>query len=165
MPTFRFAVEVPVTPQRAFELYTSAEHVPDWFPDARAVEDSTAAPDRVGARYTIRFHKRPDAFEEVLEIVPGALQRRVFTQTQGGIGVRGDVTIRFRTVSGGTEVEESVEYTFLPAGFAPLLGLLLNGYSRRAMREELEGFRDFVEREVAAGRGVKSEKRSGLATI
>jgi uncharacterized protein YndB with AHSA1/START domain len=153
MPHFRYAVQVPLSLERTFALYTDANRLTDWFPNATAVEHLTAPMSQPGSRFTIRFKGLPDANEEVLEVEPNRLQRRKFVQAQGGIGVWGDVRIHFRSVEGQTEVQEEVEYGFQPALLAPLLHVLSNARARTAMRRELEGFRMLAEREANGSTG------------
>jgi uncharacterized protein YndB with AHSA1/START domain len=155
MPQFRFSIRVPLSRERAFTLYTDADRLTEWFPQARAVAHLTAPLDHPGSTYTIRFDGLPDAREEVLEIVPGVLQRRHFVQGRG-VSVWGEARIHFRTVDGETEVEEEVEYGYSPALLSPLLMALFDRTSRAAMRRELESFRRLAEAEA---RGVTSRNK------
>lgn len=147
--TAQFTVRIPAPLEQVYALYTDANTIPEWFPHARAVGNATGPMNSPGSRFTIRFDGRPDAHEHVLEVVPNAMHRREFVQAQGGIGAWGKVVVRFRTVQGATEVEETVEYGFQPAFLAPLLSALMDAQARRAMGAELQAFEAFVEREVA----------------
>ena len=151
----KYSVRIQAPLERVYALYTDLGNIPRWFPQARAVENATASMITPGARFTIRFQGRPDANEEVLEVVPNAMHRRKFVQAQGGLGAWGRAVIRFRAVEGGTEVEEEVEYGFLPGFLAPLLSALMDSQARAAIRSELYSFKTFAERE--AGKVPNSE--------
>ena len=163
MPHFRYSVRVPLNRERAFALYTNAERLTDWFPGAKAVENLTEPIDRPGARYTIRFHARPDAHEEVLEVVPDALHRRRFVQVSGGVGGWGDARIHLRTVNGETEIEENVEYGFQPAWLAGLLSVFYDAWTRKALQGELDGFKRLAEWEASGVAGDIGARRAPMS--
>ncbi len=165
MPQFVHSIQVPLSPELAFALYTDASRLTDWFPHVVRVEGLTAPMSQAGSRYTIRFRGVPDAVEEVLEVIPGELQRRRFVQAHAGTGAWGDARIAFRGVDGGTEITEAVEYGFLPAWLAPILRALTDRQARQAMRRELESFKMFVEREAkASARADPTRCSDGRAT-
>jgi uncharacterized membrane protein len=147
MATEKYAVQIGAPLEQVYALYTKLENIPKWFPNAVAVEDATASMNTPGARFTIRFQGRPSAFEEVLEVIPNTLHRRKFTQAQNGVGAWGVAAIHFRVAGDKTEVEEQVEFGFLPRFLAPILSTLLNRQARSAIRSELEAFKVFAEKQ------------------
>jgi uncharacterized protein YndB with AHSA1/START domain len=161
VPEIRFTTVIPAPLEIVYALFTDAERFPEWFPQARAVEHLSRPMTQVGSSFTIRFHGRPDAREEVLEVVPNTLHRRRFVQGQG-IAAWGNVTVRFRAVNGGTELEEYIEYGFLPRFLEPFVSALLNNAARDAMAAELEAFKAFVTRETnpASSRGSRNHMAS-----
>ena len=148
MATEKYSVQIKAPLERVYALYTDLNNLPRWFPHVRAVENATASMTTPGARFTIRFQGRPDAFEEVLEVIPNVLHRRKFVQAQGGVGAWGRAIIRFRAVPGGTEVEEEVEFGFLPRFLAPIMSVLMDKQARASIRSELHSFKVFTEREA-----------------
>ena len=143
----KYALQINAPLERVFALYTDVQNIPRWFPDVKNVEDVTGSMNQPGARFTIRFQGRPNAYEHVLEVIPNKLHRREFEQVQNGVGAWGKAAIHFRQVEGGTEVEEQVEFGFLPRFFAPLMSLLLGSQARNAIRSELASFKVFAEQE------------------
>ncbi len=149
MELLKFITRIRAPHDRAFRLLVTAERFPEWFPKVRAITDVTAPLDQPGARYRLRFRGMPDAFEEVLEVVPNALHRRKFVQAQGGVGAHGITTLRFWPVGLETDLEFETEYGFLPAFLAPVMSALMRTQAERAMRDEIASLVAFIEREVA----------------
>lgn len=146
MATEKYSVQINAPLDQVYALYTDLKNIPSWFPDAKSVENVSASMTTPGAGFTIRFQGRPNAVEEVLEVIPNKLHRRKFTQAQNGFGAWGVATIHFRAVNGGTEVEEQVEFGFLPRFLAPIMSALLDHQARAAIRSELEVFKVFAEK-------------------
>jgi uncharacterized membrane protein len=147
MATETYSVQINAPLDQVYALYTDLENIPKWFPNAVKVEDVSASMTTPGAKFTIRFQGRPSAFEEVLEVIPNKLHRRKFSQAQNGVGAWGMAAIHFRVVGDKTEVEEQVEFGFLPGFLAPLLSALLDRQARSAIRSELEAFKVFAEKQ------------------
>jgi uncharacterized membrane protein len=143
----KYAVQINAPLERVYALYTDFENIPKWFPDAKSVDSISASMTTPGADYTIRFKSRPKALEHVLEVIPNKLHRRKFTQAQNGVGAWGIAAIHFRAIEGGTEVEEQVEFGFLPRFLAAIMSALLDHQARVAIRSELEAFKVFAEKE------------------
>jgi uncharacterized protein YndB with AHSA1/START domain len=141
----KYTVQIGAPLEQVYALYTNLENIPKWFPDAIRVENVSASMTTPGARFTIRFQGRPNAVEEVLEVVPNKLHRRKFTQAQNRVGAWGVAAIHFRAIEGGTEVEEQVEFGFLPSFLAPIMSALLDTQARTAICSELEAFKVFAE--------------------
>jgi uncharacterized membrane protein len=144
----KYSVQIKSPLEQVYALYTEVQNIPRWFPDAKSVDNISASMTTPGAEYTIRFKSRPSAFEHVLEVIPNKLHRRKFTQTQGGIGAWGVAAIHFRAIEGGTEVEEEVEFGFLPRFLAPLMSALLDRQARVSIRSELASFKVFAENQT-----------------
>ncbi len=146
MATEKYSVQINAPLDQVYALYTNLENIPKWFPNATQVENVSASMTTPGATFTIRFQGRPSAFEEVLEVLPNKLHRRKFTQAQNGVGAWGLAAIHFRVVNDKTEVEEQVEFGFLPRFLAPMMSALLDRQARAAIRSELEAFKVFAEK-------------------
>jgi uncharacterized membrane protein len=140
-----YSVQVNAPLEKVYALYTTLENIPKWFPDATGIENVSASMTTLGAKFTIRFNGRPNANEEVLEVILNKLHRRKFMQAQNGVGAWGVAAIYFRVVDDKTEVEEQVEFGFLPGFLAPILSALLDRQARAAIRSELEAFKIFAE--------------------
>ena len=147
MATEKYSVQINAPLDQVYALYTTFENIPKWFPDAKSVENISVSMNTPGARFTIRFQGRPNAVEQVLEVIPNKLHRRKFTQAQNGIGAWGVAAIHFRVVNDKTEVEEKVEFGFLPGFLAPIMSALLDRQARAAIRSELEAFKVFAEKQ------------------
>jgi uncharacterized membrane protein len=159
MATEKYSVQINAPLEHVYALYTNLENLPRWFPHVRAVKNATASMTTPGARFTIRFDGKLDAFEEVLEVIPNVLHSRKFVQARGGMGAWGHAIIRFRAVPGGTEVEEEVEFGFLPGFLAPLMSVLLDRQARASIRSELNSFKTFAERKANPNSTLESSGR------
>jgi uncharacterized membrane protein len=143
----KYSVQIDAPLEQVFALYTDLENISRWFPDAKSVENISASMTTPGAKFTIVFQGRPNAVEEVLEVIPNKLHRRKFTQAQNGVGAWGVAAIHFRVVGDKTEVEEHIEFGFLPRFLAPIMSALLDAQARSAIRSELEAFKLFAEKQ------------------
>jgi uncharacterized protein YndB with AHSA1/START domain len=142
---FTTRINAPVV--RVYQLYTSAKHIPQWFPKAIAVTHVTGPLDRVGSKYVIEFDGQPNANEEVLEADTNLFHRRSFLMGSP-IGVRGLATARFEAIGEQTSLTFDVQYGIKPGFLGFALEPLMKARIESSVRAEIEAFKGFVEKDA-----------------
>lgn len=137
-------IDAPI--ERVWQLWTEIERYPEWFPGARRVINHDGRTDHEGARYTLDLGAAR-ANGEITRVEPPTLHEHVFDQSPPPVA--GAATIRFRSVSNGTEMTFDARYEMRGGAVGRLFDrLLLSRLAEPRMASEVPAFKRFVEQQA-----------------
>jgi polyketide cyclase/dehydrase/lipid transport protein len=139
MSVHRFSVNVAARQERAFDLWTDLDRLPEWVEGVTRVTDVTGPSDRAGTRYTVWFGSMRSP-TEILEAVRPRMLRTRF----GNWLLRGESVVTFESDGSGTRVTQE----FRTEGLIPAIAarLFATGSYRGSFRGELNTFARLAER-------------------
>jgi uncharacterized protein YndB with AHSA1/START domain len=141
MSVHRFSVNVTARPERAFDLWTDLDRLPEWVEGVTRVTDVTGPSDRAGTRYTVWFGSMRSP-TEVLEAVRPQMLRTRF----GNWLLRGETVVTFEPDGSDTRVTQEFRTEgLIPAVAARVFAI---GSYRGSFRGELNTFARLAEREA-----------------
>jgi hypothetical protein len=144
MGRFHAAAHFAAPPEVAFDVFTDASRMGEWFPRARRVANASGPINHLGVTYSLLFPWPARADCEVVAVDRPLLHTREYVLRP--FGVAGHARMRFRDEGSGSRIDLDGEYR-MPVG---RLGRMLDRPLRRAWDRqaatELRRLKPLVER-------------------
>jgi uncharacterized protein YndB with AHSA1/START domain len=135
---FEASIQIDAPAGQVFDTWTDVERWPSWTSSVTRVEPVDRGPLKAGFRARVRQPRLPVALWQVTELVPG----ESFTWEARGRGLVTTASHRVAPVAGGVRATATLDQAG-PLGL--LVGLVYRRLTRRYLRTELTGLKDYCE--------------------